>query len=361
MVAECYQFADFELEPAQRQLRCAGVPVELNSRYLDALLLLLQNAGKLVSKQQFFEQVWPGLVVSDEALTQCIRTLRRVLQDSASTPRFIETVPKHGYRFIAAVSWQDAAADSIIATNSSQPASQLADLTTTQQFWQHLARGLAGAALAGLIGGACYGLLAAAQLSFAGREAMALLLVLLSVTLLLALLAGGAVSAALSAALVWGRARAASVLIAGVCGGLLVGSFVSLLLHEVLQLFFGRSPAQITGAAEGAVIGLAAALSCLLLLRHNSKGRLLYAMLPVLLAALMLSHGGGVLLAGSLVQLAAQFPDAALATVFSEALLQHQGHNWWVHLSAMLEATLFCAGVSLGLSRSWHRLKPRTL
>ena len=63
MVAQCYQFAEFELEPAQRQLRCAGVPVELNSRYLDALQLLLQNAGKLVSKQQFFEQVWPGLVV----------------------------------------------------------------------------------------------------------------------------------------------------------------------------------------------------------------------------------------------------------------------------------------------------------
>lgn len=360
MVAECYQFADFELEPAQRQLRCAGVPVELNSRYLDALLLLLQNAGKLVSKQQFFKQVWPGLVVSDEALTQCIRTLRRVLQDSASTPRFIETVPKHGYRFIAAVSWQDAA-DSIIATNSSQPALQPADLTTTQQFWQHLAQGLFGAALAGLIGGACYGLLAAAQLSFAGREAMALLLVLLSVTLLLALLAGGAVSAALSAALVWGRARAASVLIAGVCGGLLVGSFVSLLLHEVLQLFFGRSPAQITGAAEGAVIGLAAALSCLFLLRHNSKGRLLYAMLPALLAALMLSHSGGVLLAGSLVQLAAQFPDAALATVFREALLRNQGHNGWVHLSAMLEAALFCAGVSLALSRSWLRVKQRNL
>lgn len=361
MVAQRYQFAEFELEPAQRQLRCGGELVELNSRYLDALLLLLQNAGKLVSKQQFFEQVWPGLVVSDEALTQCIRTLRRVLQDNASAPRFIETVPKHGYRFIAVVSWQDAADSNATATVSPKSASQHADLTTTQQFWQHLAQGLFGAALAGLIGGACYGLLAAAQYSFAGREAMAMWLVLLSITLLLALLAGGAVSAALSAALVWGRARAASILIAGVCGGLLVGSFVSLLLHEVLQLFFGRSPAYITGAAEGAVIGLATALSCLLLLRQNGKWQLLYAMLPALLAALMLSYGGGVLLAGSLVQLAAQFPDAALATVFSEALLQHQGHNWWVHLSAMLEAGLFCAGISLGLSRSLHRLQQRTL
>ncbi|OZB43068.1 MAG: CadC family transcriptional regulator [Alishewanella sp. 34-51-39] len=352
MVAQCYQFAEFELEPAQRQLRCAGVPVELNSRYLDALQLLLQNAGKLVSKQQFFEQVWPGLVVSDEALTQCIRTLRRVLQDSASAPRFIETVPKHGYRFIAAVSWQSAADSSASLLAEQVPVKK--DVVASLQFWQHLAQGLAGAAIAGLFGGAVYGLLAAAQLSFAGREAIALGLVLLSITLLLALLAGGAVAAALSAAMVWGQARAAVILLSGVSGGLLVGSFVSLLLHEVLQLFFGRSPAQITGAGEGAAIGLATALSCLLLLRFPGKWH-------ALLIALILSQNGGVLLAGSLVQLAAQFPDAALATVASEALLRNQGHNGWVHLSAMLEAALFCAGVSLALSRSWLGVKQRNL
>lgn len=359
MVAQCYQFAEFELEPAQRQLRCAGVPVELNSRYLDALQLLLQNAGKLVSKQQFFEQVWPGLVVSDEALTQCIRTLRRVLQDSASAPRFIETVPKHGYRFIAAVSWQSAADSSACLLAEQVPVKK--DVVASLQFWQHLAQGLAGAAIAGLFGGAVYGLLAAAQLSFAGREAIALGLVLLSITLLLALLAGGAVAAALSAAMVWGQARAAVILLSGVSGGLLVGSFVSLLLHEVLQLFFGRSPTQITGAGEGAAIGLATALSCLLLLRFPGKWHGVVAVLPALLIALILSQNGGVLLAGSLVQLAAQFPDAALATVASEALLRNQGYNGWVHLSAMLEAALFCAGVSLALSRSWLRVKQRNL
>lgn len=359
MVAECYHFADFELDPAQRQLRCAGALVELNSRYLDALLLLLQNAGKLVSKQQFFEQVWPNQVVSDEALTQCIRTLRRVLQDSASAPRFIETVPKHGYRFIATVSWQSTTDSSAILL-SEQP-SLKSELAASAQFWQHLAQGLAGAAIAGLLGGTLYGVQAAAQLSFAGREAMALLLVLLSITLLLALLAGGAVASALSAALVWGQTRAAAILLAGTSGGMLVGSFVSVLLHEVLQLFFGRSPAQITGATEGAAIGLTTAASCLLLLRLPGKWRSVYAVLPALLIALILSQSGGVLLAGSLVQLAAQFPDAALARVASEALLKNQGHNWWVHISAMLEAALFCAGVSLGLSRSWHRLQQRTL
>jgi Transcriptional regulatory protein, C terminal len=47
------------------------------------------------------EEVWHGVPVTDEALTQCIRTLRRQLGDDAARPRFIETVPKHGYRFIA--------------------------------------------------------------------------------------------------------------------------------------------------------------------------------------------------------------------------------------------------------------------
>jgi len=49
------------------------------------------------------DEVWRGIPVTDEALTQCIRTLRKQLGDDAARPRFIETVPKHGYRFIATV------------------------------------------------------------------------------------------------------------------------------------------------------------------------------------------------------------------------------------------------------------------
>src|ERR671921_2667650 len=98
-----YSFADFLLDPDDRQLRRDGAPVELNARYLDALALLVREQGKLVTKDRFLDEVWRGVPVTDEALTQCIRTLRRQLGDSASRPRFIETVPKHGYRFIAQV------------------------------------------------------------------------------------------------------------------------------------------------------------------------------------------------------------------------------------------------------------------
>src|SRR3954471_14423411 len=96
-------FEGFELDRADRQLRRGGETVELNGRYFDALALLASEPGRLVSKDRFLDEVWRGVPVTDEALTQCIKTLRRQLGDDAARPRFIETVPKHGYRFIAPV------------------------------------------------------------------------------------------------------------------------------------------------------------------------------------------------------------------------------------------------------------------
>src|ERR671912_2556575 len=98
-----FRFERFTLDPGDRQLRRDDAPVELNARYLDALALLVREAGRLVSKDRFLDEVWRGVPVTDEALTQCIKTLRSRLGDDAARPRFIETVPKHGYRFIAPV------------------------------------------------------------------------------------------------------------------------------------------------------------------------------------------------------------------------------------------------------------------
>jgi len=96
-MADGFRFDHFVLDPGDRRLKRDDVPVELNARYLDALALLVREAGKLVSKDRFLEEVWRGVPVTDEALTQCIRTLRRQLGDDAARPRFIETIPKHGY------------------------------------------------------------------------------------------------------------------------------------------------------------------------------------------------------------------------------------------------------------------------
>src|SRR3954469_16952178 len=95
------RFEDFELDAGNRQLRRGSEAVDLKGRYFDALALLVGEPGRLVTKDRFMDEVWRGVPVTDEALTQCIRTLRRQLGDDASRPRFIETVPKHGYRFIA--------------------------------------------------------------------------------------------------------------------------------------------------------------------------------------------------------------------------------------------------------------------
>ena len=109
MIDAGYSFGPFRLDPADRRLTREGEAVELNARYFDALLLLIATPGRLVSKDRFHDEVWRGIPVTDEALTQCIRTLRRALGDDAAAPRYIETVPRHGYRFIAPVEAADAA------------------------------------------------------------------------------------------------------------------------------------------------------------------------------------------------------------------------------------------------------------
>src|SRR5690606_24654339 len=102
-MSRTYRFEGFALDADERRLTRGSDTVELNGRYFDALLLLVREPGRLVSKDRFMSEVWCGVPVTDEALTQCIRTLRRQLGDDAGNPRFIETVPKHGYRFIATV------------------------------------------------------------------------------------------------------------------------------------------------------------------------------------------------------------------------------------------------------------------
>jgi DNA-binding winged helix-turn-helix (wHTH) protein len=101
--AGCYRFDDFYLDARNRRLLRGGEPVPLNSKYLDALLLLVSRSGQLVEKQLIFEEVWDGVFVTDAALTQCIKDIRRQLGDDASNPRYIKTVPKHGYIFIGNV------------------------------------------------------------------------------------------------------------------------------------------------------------------------------------------------------------------------------------------------------------------
>ena len=96
-----YRFDDVYIDAANRQLWRNGNLLQLSSKYFDALLLLVRKGGELVQKEHIFREVWDGVTVTDSALTQCIKDIRKQLGDDASNPRYIKTVPKHGYVFIA--------------------------------------------------------------------------------------------------------------------------------------------------------------------------------------------------------------------------------------------------------------------
>lgn len=97
-----FRFDAFVLSPRQRVLLRDGMTVPLIPRYFDLLRLLVERRRDAVSKETIFAEVWSDVIVSDGALSQAIRTLRRALGDSPREPRFIRTVSRHGYQFIYA-------------------------------------------------------------------------------------------------------------------------------------------------------------------------------------------------------------------------------------------------------------------
>lgn len=89
------------------QLWSGGEEVRLTPKAAGVLKILISNAGSPVSKADLFSTLWPGVAVTDDALTTCIQELRRVLSDDARRPQFIETRHRRGYQFIAPVSRED--------------------------------------------------------------------------------------------------------------------------------------------------------------------------------------------------------------------------------------------------------------
>ncbi len=85
------------------ELRRAGKTVRIEPKAMDVLMVLAARAGQVVGREELLAAVWPGVVVGDEALTQCIIKLRRALGDDLRSPTYIETISKRGYRLIAPV------------------------------------------------------------------------------------------------------------------------------------------------------------------------------------------------------------------------------------------------------------------
>lgn len=95
-----FEFDEFRLDLMKRQLTRAGELVPLYSKAFDLLVALVQNDGRDVTKEELFETVWPGQMIEDANLTVTMSAVRKALGERAATPRFIVTIPGHGYRFV---------------------------------------------------------------------------------------------------------------------------------------------------------------------------------------------------------------------------------------------------------------------
>src|SRR5215510_9444490 len=100
-----YEFGGFALEAERRLLlrRESGEPIALTAKVLDTLLYLVEHRGETLDKDTLLRAIWPELVVEENNLTQNISTLRQVLGETRGENRFIVTVPRRGYRFVADV------------------------------------------------------------------------------------------------------------------------------------------------------------------------------------------------------------------------------------------------------------------
>lgn len=98
-----YCFDDVTVDGENFRVQKSGRNITLTPRAFDVLTFLIKNAGRTVEKQEIFDAVWKETFVSDNALTKIIKEIRQAINDDAIHPRYIETVPKRGYRFICKV------------------------------------------------------------------------------------------------------------------------------------------------------------------------------------------------------------------------------------------------------------------
>src|SRR5215469_1867923 len=99
-------FGTFEVNAKAGELRKQGIRIKLHEKPLQVLLALLEHPGEVVTRKELQERLWPQdtFVEFENGLNNAISRLREALGDTSGSPRFIETVPRHGYRFLPEVS-----------------------------------------------------------------------------------------------------------------------------------------------------------------------------------------------------------------------------------------------------------------
>src|SRR5262245_58503860 len=98
-----FSIGEWRVNPSLRTIANGQREVRLEPKQIDVLVLLAEHAGQVVSKERLLQTVWADTFVGDEVLSRAVSELRRALGDDPKTPRFIQTIPKGGYRLIAPV------------------------------------------------------------------------------------------------------------------------------------------------------------------------------------------------------------------------------------------------------------------
>lgn len=360
-----YRFAEFELSVRERVLRRQGVPLPLIPRYFDLLVLLIARRPAVVTRREIFEVVWQDVIVSDGALTQAIRTLRRTLDDQSREPRFIRTVSRHGYSFVFDAVEETPIGDVSITPSPGYeterrgaplPVVPAAAATTRQSIrWARAtASGAAAGLMAGTIGGA---LLWASPASSAAPSVVAVLGLLGSV-------AGALATVGVTAGMALADARSGSHPAAIVTGGALAGTalgvIVNLLATWTVEGLFGLT-VTMGGPAEGVCLGAAAAAGHVLS-RRGTEGvgptaglsRIAAAGVTAgccALAAFMLGWAGRPLVGGTIHALAQASAGATISLAPLGALLGEPSFGPLTRaLVAAFEGAFFGMGLACGLT-----------
>ena len=117
-----YRFGAFEADAATGELRRQGIRLRLNAQPFQVLCMLLERPGELLTREEIARHLWPDgtFVDAEHGVNSAVNRIREALNDSAASPRFIETLARRGYRFVAPVE-RIAPANSVIAAETTAP------------------------------------------------------------------------------------------------------------------------------------------------------------------------------------------------------------------------------------------------
>jgi DNA-binding winged helix-turn-helix (wHTH) protein len=352
-----YRFSDFTLSTRTRRLIRDGQPLPLIPRYLDLLIFLIERRREAVHRREIFDRVWTDVIVSDSALSQAVRTLRRTLGDDPREPRFIRTVSRHGYQF----TWPD-----VIEGPDDDAPDSPPGVTTAES---EQARQKLGASIAALMAGALQACRGSAVAGGAAGIAGGLALVVspsssaTSAVVPVLLLVGGAAGAAgglgVGAGLAFAESSSRLRNVVGLTGGAaLGGGTIGVLVEWLMRTGLGTIVGvrlSIGGAVEGLTIGAAAGLGYALA-RRLRAGRMTLpcrwaaVATSCAVAALLLAWSGRPLVGGTLHEIAraargSQVSLAPLGRLVGEPEFGPLSQS----LIAACEGGLFGLGVAAGL------------